>query len=487
MTDHAVIIAGGGPTGLMLAGELALAGVDVLVIEKKQNPERVGAGALGLHSRTIEVFDQRGIADRFLAAGKAMQVMGFAGVRLDISGFPSRHPYGLALAQKHTARLLQEWVVELGVEVLRGVEVAGFVEDATGIDVGLSDGRTLRAQYLVGCDGGRSFVRKAAGIGFPGSDPTISHLLAEGEVTGEAPMGLRTDDIGTHAFSPAEGRKVGVIVTEREIGTGEPTLADLSAAITAHYGTDFGIHNLSWITRFTDMTRQAETYRKGRVLLAGDAVHIHYPAGGFGLGLGVQDAVNLGWKLAAVVKGDVPEALLDTYTAERHPVAARLIRYPMAMVALGRRDERSKALSGIVTELMSMAEAQKTIAGEMSGLAIHYDLGVGHPLLGRRMPDVELQTADGPVRVYSMLHRARPVLLNFGAAGSLDIAPWADRVPLIDATYDGAWELPVIGDVPPPNGVLVRPDGYVGWVGEGSDAGLSDALTMWFGPPRVAA
>ena len=483
MTNHAVVIAGGGPTGLTLGAELALAGVDAIVVEKKRDPERVGAGALGLHARTLEVFDQRGIVDRFLEAGTPAQVNGFGGVRFDISDFASRHPYGLALVQKHTERILQSWAQELGVPVLRGVEVTGFREEFSGIDVALSDGGNVRAQYLVGCDGGRSFVRKAAGIGFPGADPTISHLIAEAELTETPEWGLTTDDIGNHAFSQAEDDRVGILVTERQIGSGEPTLADLSQALIAHDGTDYGVRNPSWITRFTDMTRQAEAYRKGRVLLAGDAAHIHYPAGGFGISLGVQDAVNLGWKLAEVVQGTAPETLLDTYHAERHPVAASLVRYTMATVALGRRDERTKALSSIVTELVGMAEARSRIAGEMSGLSIHYDLGEGHPLVGRRMPDLDVTTTEGPRRVFSYLHRARPVVFNFGQPGTLNVAGWEARVQLADVTYDAAWELPVLGSVGPPSAVLVRPDGYVAWVGDGTSRGLEEALTTWFGLP----
>ena len=484
MTQPAVVIAGAGPTGLMLGAELTLARVDVAVVEKKQDPERVGAGALGLHARTLEVFDQRGIVGRFLEAGTPAQVNGFAGVRFDISDFPSRHPYGLALAQKHTERILQGWAQELGVPVLRGVEITGFAEDSSGIDVALSDGRTLRAQYLVGCDGGRSFVRKATGIGFPGADPTISHLIAEARLTETPGWGLRTDDIGNHAFSEvADDGRVGILVTERQIGTGEPTLADLRQGLIAHDGTDYGVHDPSWITRFTDMTRQAEAYRKGRVLLAGDAAHIHYPAGGFGISLGVQDAVNLGWKLAEVVTGTAPDTLLDTYHAERHPVAASLVRYTMATVALGRHDERTKALSSIVTELVGMPEARSRIAGEMSGLSIRYDLGEGHALLGRRMPDLDVTMTDGQRRVFSYLHRARPVVFNFGRPGNLDIDRWTDRVELADVTDNGAWELPVLGTVSAPSAVLVRPDGYVAWVGDGTSDGLAEALTTWFGPP----
>ncbi len=482
MTDHAVVIAGGGPTGLMLGAELTLAGADVVIIEKRADKTRIQPGALGLHARTLEVFDQRGIVDRFLAEGTPMQVLGFAGVRFDIGAFPSRHPYGLSLIQKHSERILLDWAEALGVPILRGVAVTGFSEDASGISVALSDGRSLRAAYLVGCDGGRSLVRKAAGIGFPGSDPTISHLLAEAALTGDPEWGLRSDAIGTHALSRTEDGRVGIMVTEAGVGVAEPTLELLRAALIAHYGSDYGVHSPTYITRFTDMTRQAATYRKGRVLLAGDAAHIHYPAGGFGMNLGIQDAVNLGWKLVEVVKGLAPDSLLDTYHAERHPVAASLLRYTMASVALGRSDDRTTALSGIVGELVRMAEPRLVTAGRMSGLDIHYDLGDGHPLLGRRMPDLEVATADGPVRIYTRLHDARPLLLNLGRPDGLDAGPWADHVRTLAARYDGLWELPVIGPVPAPAAVLIRPDGHVAWVGHGTDEGLATALTTWFGP-----
>jgi 3-(3-hydroxy-phenyl)propionate hydroxylase len=277
------------------------------------------------------------------------------------------------------------------------------------------------------------------------------------------------------------------VVTEQQVGPGsEPTLRDLSEALITVYGTDFGIHNPTWISRFTDMTRQAAAYRAGRVLLAGDSAHVHYPAGGQGLSLGVQDAVNLGWKLAQVVNGTSRESLLDTYHAERHPVAARALRYTMAQAALQRRDDRVEALVDVVAELATMDEPRKRLAGIISGLDIRYDLGEGHPLLGRRMPDLDLVTADGPRRVFELLHDARPLLLNLGQPGDLDITPWADRVQLIDASHTGEWELPVLGLVSAPTAVLIRPDGYVAWVGEGTDVGLTDALVTWFGPPTAA-
>ena len=330
--EHEVVIAGGGPTGLMLAAELALAGVGVAVVERRANQDLPGSRAGGLHSRTIEILDQRGIADRFLAEGQVAQAAGFGPARLDLSDFPTRHNYVLGLWQKHIERILAGWVGELPVTFYRAREVTGFVQDAAGVDVRLSDGLSLRAEYLVGCDGGRSLVRKAAGIGFPGWDPTTSSLLAQVEMAEEPELGIRRTPTGTHALGKEEyeikdgevvykpGGTVGVMLTEPHVGTGEPTLRDLSEGLKAVYGTDYGIHSPTWISRFTDMTRQAAAYRDRRVLLAGDAAHVHAPDGGQGLNTGVQDAVNLGWKLAQVVKGTSPDSLLDSYHAERHPV-----------------------------------------------------------------------------------------------------------------------------------------------------------------------
>lgn len=498
-SEHAVVIAGGGPSGLMLAGELALAGVDVAIVERRPNQDVAGTRSGGLHARTIEIFDQRGIADRFLAEGQKAQVTGFAGVRFDISDFPTRHPYSLGLWQTHIERILAGWVAELKVATYRGIEVTGFAQDETGVDVALGDGQSLRAQYLVGCDGGRSLVRKAAGIEFPGSDPTTSNLIAVAELAAPPPeWGIRRDAIGIHSLGRvdyeirdgqivyADKGPVGILVTERGVGqTTEPTLDDLREALIAVYGTDYGIHSPSSIARFTDATRQAATYRKGRVLIAGDAAHIHPPDGGQGLQTGVQDAVNLGWKLAQVIKGISPESLLDTYHAERHPIAARVLRNTMASVVLRREDDRTKALRDIMADLLDMDEPRKSFAAMMSGLDIRYDLGEGHNLLGRRMPDLDLVTVNGPLRVFSLLHGARPVLLNFGEPGAVDITPWADRVQLVDAQYDGPWELPALGPISASKAVLIRPDGYVAWVGDGSQEGLVDALSTWFGAPDI--
>jgi 2-polyprenyl-6-methoxyphenol hydroxylase-like FAD-dependent oxidoreductase len=498
MTEHAVVVAGGGPAGMMLAAELALAKVDVAVVERRPDHVLVGSRAGGFHSRTIEVLDQRGVADRFLAEGQVAQAAMFGTTVLDMSDFPTRHPYSLGIWQNQIERIMAAWIAELPVRIYYGCEVTGFFQDDSGVDVRVSDGESLRARYLVGCDGGRSLIRKAAGIEFPGWDPTRSNLIAEVEMAEEPELGIRRDEMGIHGLGRLEyeirdgevvymdGGPVRVLVTEQQLGAGgEPTLRDLSEALITVYGTDFGIHNPTWISRFTDMTRQAAAYRVGRVLLAGDAAHVHYPAGGQGLSLGVQDAVNLGWKLAQVVDGTAPDSLLDTYHDERHPVAARALQHTMAQTALQRTDERTKALVDVVSELATMEEPRKRLAGIVSGLDIHYALGEGHPLLGRRMPDLDLVAADGPLRVFELLHDAKPVLLNLGRPGDFDIAPWADRVQLIDAKHVGRWELPVLGEVTAPTAVLIRPDGYVAWVGDRTRLGLVEALTTWFGPPAA--
>jgi 2-polyprenyl-6-methoxyphenol hydroxylase-like FAD-dependent oxidoreductase len=499
MTEHAVMIAGGGPTGMMLAAELALANVDVAIVERRSSHVLVGSRAGGFHSRTIEVLDQRGVADRFLAEGQVAQVATFGTTVLDMSDFPTRHPYSLGIWQNQIERIMAAWIAELPVRIYYGCEVTGFAQDDTGVEVELADRQSLRARYLVGCDGGSSVIRKAAGIEFPGWDPTRSNLIAEVEMTEEPTLGTRRDAVGVHALGRLEyeirdgevvymdGGPVRVMVTEQQLGpSSEPTLRDLSEALITVYGTDFGIHNPTWISRFTDTTRQASAYRVGRVLLAGDSAHVHYPAGGQGLSLGVQDAVNLGWKLAQVVNGTSPESLLDTYQHERHPVAARALRHTMAQTALQRTDERTKALVDVVSELAIMDEPRKRLAGIHSGLDIHHDLGEGHPLLGRRMPDLDLVTADGPLRVFELLHGAKPLLLNLGEPGGLDITPWVDRVQLIDAEYPGLWELPLLGAVTAPAAVLIRPDGHVAWVGDLTQLGLAEALTTWFGPPTAA-
>ncbi len=488
MTEHAVVIAGGGPTGMMLAGELTVAGVDVVIVEPRATPDLDGSRAGGLYSRTIEVLDQRGIADRFLSEGQVMQVQGFAGILLDISDFPTRHNYGLALWQRDFERVLAAWVRELPVPIVRQREVTGFAQDETGVDVELSDGQSLRAEYLVGCDGGRSVVRKTAGIDFPGSDPSTSWLIAEVEMAEQPEIGMRREGGGIGPVNRAEGGgPFRVVLIEPHVDHDtEPTLEELSEVLTGAYGTDYGVHSPTWISRFNDMTRQAAAYRNGRVLLAGDAAHVHPPHGGQGLNTGVQDAVNLGWKLAQVVNKTSPDGLLDTYHAERHPVAARVLQNTMAQVALMGPDDRHRALHDIVTQLLGMDEPRRHIAAMLTGLDIHYDLGEGHPLLGRRMPDVDLDTADGPTRVFALLHEGQPVLLNLGDPEGFDISAWSDRVRLVDAKHDGVWELPLLGEVAAPPAVLIRPDGHVAWTGDLTDPELPQALTTWFGAAAPA-
>jgi 3-(3-hydroxy-phenyl)propionate hydroxylase len=487
MRDHAVLVAGGGPTGLMLAAELALAKADVAVLEQRPDLRLDEPRAKGLHARTLEILDQRGIADRFLAAGTVAQVAGFAWIPLDMRDVPTRYNHGLALGQATVERLLAERAAELAVPVHRGVSVTGFEQDEDGVTVALSDGGTARCSYLVGCDGGRSLVRKAAGIAFEGWDPTISNLLAEVEMLEDPPTGFRRDATGFHSIGPrGEDGAIQVLVTEpRPDHVGAPTPEDLRDALVAAFGTDFGAHSPRWISRFTDAARQAASYRRGRVLLAGDAAHVHYPAGGQGLNLGLQDAVNLGWKLGLVARGEAADALLDSYQRERHPVARRVLRTTMAQVALMRpSDERTAALREVVEELLAADGARRQAAARMSALDICYELGDGHPLVGRRMPDLELRTGEGETRVYELLHDGRPLLLVLDAALGLHEAVGAHGLRLVEAEAAGPWELPVLGPVPAPAAVLIRPDGHVAWAGDGAATGLARAIATWCGDAR---
>ncbi|UKA70232.1 FAD-dependent monooxygenase [Arthrobacter sp. FW306-06-A] len=482
---HDVVIVGSGPTGLMLAGELRLAGVDALVLERRPSQELAGSRGGGIHSRTIELLDQRGIAGRFLAEGKTLQTAAFGSTQLDLTGLPTRHPYTLALFQNHIERLLLEWVEELGVQIRRGMEVAGVSADDAGADVELAGEGPVRGRYVVGTDGGRSVVRRSAGIPLVGPDATRSSLIAEVKVAGEPGQQGKVDARGIHGLYPMGDGVVRVVVTEATLGPAtEPTLADLKKALIDVFGTDFGVHSPIWLSRFTDATRQAEAYRKGRVLLAGDAAHVHSPTGGLGIGLGLQDAVNLGWKLGQVVLGISGEELLETYHAERHPAGARSLKYTMAQSLFQKADPRQEALRDLLDEVLRVDDAGAPIAALVSGLDVAYDLGPGHPLLGRRMPDLDITTAEGPGRVYQFLHQGRPVLLEFSGP-ALEPGAWAGRVQHVRAICDGAWQLPVLGAVDAPTAVLVRPDGYVAWVGEGSVEGLPEALATWFGRSGV--
>jgi 2-polyprenyl-6-methoxyphenol hydroxylase-like FAD-dependent oxidoreductase len=483
VSKHEVVIAGGGPTGLMLAGELALAGVDVAIVERRIDQEVDGSRASGLHPRSIEILDQRGIADRFVSQGEKHHVVLFAGAVLDASDRPTRHNYTLALWQAKIERGLADWISELAVQVYRGCAVTGVVQNDAHVEIELDDGWILQSKYLVGCDGGRSLVRKAAGIDFPGWEPSLSYLIFEADMADEPALGMRYGEKGVYALGRLDGGdRIRGVVTEQRLERGDgPTDEQLRGALLAAYGSDFGVHNITWLSRFTDAARQAASYRKGRVLLAGDAAHVHSPVGGQGLNIGLQDAVNLGWKLAQVAKGISPDGLLDSYHAERHPVGAALLKHTLALSALSRGDERTNALRELLAETMQLDQPRKWYAAMMSGLDIRYDGGEGHPLLGRRMPDLDIVTAEGPTRIFALLHDARPVLLNLGEPGSLAVEGWADRVKLVDATFDGVCELPVIGVVETPTAILVRPDGHVAWVGDGGVEGLFDACEAWFG------
>ncbi|MET0283555.1 MAG: FAD-dependent monooxygenase [Polyangiales bacterium] len=467
--EHEVVIVGAGPTGLMLAAELKLARVDVAIVERRANQDVLGVRANGMHARTLEVLDQRGIAERFTSQGqRGPYIASLTGALLDIRDLPTRHNYSLALWQNHIERILAEWVTELAVPLHRGADVTDVRQDDESVEVTFGD-QTLRARYLVGCDGGRSLIRKRAGIDFPGHDPSVTYLIAEGAMRDEPAWGLRRGKNGTQALAKLEHGTVRMVLSEEHVELAEPSEHDLRAALQRIYGSDFGLHDVTWVSRFSDMARLAAAYRSGRILLAGDAAHVHSPVGGQGLNLGVQDAVNLGWKLAQVVHGGAGE-LLDSYHAERHPVAARVLRDTLAHTALGRGDERTDALR----ELLSGLVDSKRYAETRCGLDIHYDLGEGHPLLGRRMPDLTLDKG----RVYTLLHQARPVLLALGEL-DFDCAPWP-RVRRVRASCAEPWILPVFGEVSAPRAVLIRPDGHVAWVGEGSTHGLRAALDRWF-------
>ena len=483
---HDVVIVGSGPTGLLLAGELRLAGADPVVLERRATPELAGSRGGGINARSIELLDQRGIAERFLAEGSLVRTATFGATTLDLTALPTRHPYTLALFQNHVERLLLGWAEELGARIRRSVEVVGVTQDDAGATVRLASGGELRTRYVVGADGGRSVVRRAAGLGFTGPDATRSSIIAEVAVAGDVPRTGKVDERGVHGLHPMGDGRVRVVVTEAEPNrSSEPTLEDLRRGLTEVFGTDFGVHHPTWLSRFSNATRQAVSYRAGRVLLAGDAAHVHSPTGGLGIELGLQDAVNLGWKLGQVVRDVSGDELLESYHAERHPAGERALKYTMAQSLFQRADPRQEALRDLLDEVLAVDGAGAPIAALITGLDVTYDPGPGHPLLGRRMPDLDIVTTEGPARVFELLRPARPVLLEFGGSSS-DVplpGPWPGRVRRVAASYDGVWRLPVFGGVPAPTAVLVRPDGHVAWVGENSAAGLTEALATWCGAP----
>ena len=486
--DHAIVIAGGGPTGMMLAAELRLAGVDALIIERRADQHLDGSRSGGLHPRTIEVLDQRGVAERFTGAGQAGQMFGFGQMMFGTADLSTRYSHVLALWQSEFEQIMAAWVAELGVTTRRSCEVVGLTQDDDGVDVALSDGTTLRTRYLVGCDGGRSLVRKAAGIDFPGLPATTSWLIAEVEMDGEPVMGFTHTSEGSHAIGRrGTDEPIRLVIQQPYVADApEPGMEELRAGLHHVYGTDFGLSSASWISRFTDATRQAATYRNGRVLIAGDAAHIHPPQGGQGMGTGIQDSVNLGWKLAQVVTGVSPDSLLDSYHDERHPVGARVLRNTRAQVAIAIQDEQHAALREIVGDLLRLDDARKQIASMLFALDVHYDLhddrGSGHPLVGRRMPDLDLEVDGRPTRVFELLHDARPLLLLFDAGATpFDTAASTGRLEVVAASAARTCELPLIGMVDVPPAVLVRPDGHVAWTGDVTDPELPATITRWFG------
>ncbi|MCD9194768.1 rifampin monooxygenase [Streptomyces albireticuli] len=470
-----VIVVGSGPTGLMLAGELRLAGVRVVVLEKLTEPSGQARGR-GLHARSVEVMDQRGLLGRFLEVSEKFQVGGFFGGihkpwpdRLDTA-----HPYGLTTPQPVTERLLEEHAVGLGAEIRRGCEAVGLSRDEDGVDVELADGTRLRSRYLVGCDGGRSAVRKLIGVGFPGEPSKVETLLGEMVLTAEPATvtavvaKVRETQLRFGALPQGDGVYRLVVPAEgvAEDRTAPTTLEEFKRQLRAHAGTDFGAHSPRSLSRFGDATRQAERYRVGRVMLAGDAAHIHPPTGGQGLNLGVQDAFNLGWKLAATVNGWAPQDLLDSYHAERHPVGARVLANTRAQITLMGTDPGAVALRELLSELMDFEEANRYVTAMITAVGVRYDFGEGHELLGRRLRDVTLKRG----RLYELMRGGRGLLLD--QASLLSVEGWADRV---DHVVDVSEEL----DVP---AVLLRPDGHVAWAGA-DQAELLDMLPRWFGAP----
>ncbi|GAA0904497.1 rifampin monooxygenase [Virgisporangium ochraceum] len=470
-----VIVVGGGPTGMMLAGELRLHGVHVVVLEKDDAPPPF-VRSLGLHVRSIEVMDQRGLLDTFLAHGRQFQVGGyFAGITKPWpDGLDTAHPYILGIPQTITDRLLTEHATGLGAELRRGTAVVGLSQDGEGVTAELADGSRVRARFLVGCDGGRSTVRKLLGVGFPGEPTRKETLLGEMEVTApaETVASVVAEVRRTHlhfGLGPLGDGAYRVVVPAAGVTVDRavpPTIDDFRRQLTEYAGTDFGVHSPRWLSRFGDATRQAERYRIGRVLLAGDAAHVHPPLGGQGLNLGVQDAFNLGWKLAAEVAGRAPDGLLDSYHTERHPVAAAVLDNTRAQGVLMSTEPGPRALRRIMSELMDFADVNRYLMERVTGLDIRYDLGDGHPLLGRRMRDVPLKRG----RLYELMRRGRGLLLD--RTGRLSVDGWADRV---DHVADPSDDL----DAP---AVLLRPDGHVAWVGD-DQPGLSGHLARWFGTP----
>ncbi|MBV7701185.1 FAD-dependent monooxygenase [Nocardia nova] len=484
-----VVVAGGGPTGLMLAYELRLAGVEVELLDAL--PARTGESrAGGIHARTMEILDQRGLLDELLRQGRTLPRGHFGGLPLDFSDFHTRFPYTLAVLQSVIERELDRHATAAGAPVQWDSPVTGFRQDDSGVEVevGGTHPRRIRAAYLVGCDGGRSAVRKLAGIGFDGTDATVTGMIADVELAAppaELFFGARgaTGDYSVIQFEPGWYRLIAQCHDRvRERGS-ELIFDEFLGAFTELAGTDFGMHSPRWVTHYGDAARQADRYRVGRVFLAGDAAHIHFPAGGQGQNLGLQDAANLGWKLAAVLRGNASDALLDTYESERRPIAARVLQNTRAQTALSRPGAHVDALRDSMSDLLAIDEVRHRLGLMITALDIRYDCDDHHPLCGRRVPDSDIVTADGPARVHELLRPGRPIVLVRNAAEVPDISDWKDRVDIVCAQDRGAeWTVPGLGPVPAPTHTLIRPDGYIAWAAvDSSTEGLDAALTTWVG------
>ncbi|SDZ57009.1 FAD-dependent monooxygenase [Herbiconiux ginsengi] len=476
-----VIISGGGPTGMMLAAELRLHDVDVVVLEKEAEPSDL-VRSLGLQPRSIEILDQRGLLERFLEHGKQYPegARRFAGLEPP-SGSPapidSAHGYLLGIPQPVTDRLLTEHAAELGADIRRAQELTGFEQDDDGVTVESAGGDRLRARWLVGCDGGRSLVRRMLGVGFPGDPAQTEWLLGEFEVTTppDELAAVAEEVRKTHkgfGIGPAGNgwhRAVVPAATVSEDRATPPTLEEFRTQLRAYAGTDFGVHSPRRLSRFTDATRLVERYRTGRVFLAGDAAHVHPPLGGQGLNLGIQDAFNLGWKLAAAVNGWAPATLLDSYHAERHPVAADVLNTTRVQSLLISSEHGPQAVRRLLTELLGFDDVSRFLVEKVTGTGIRYDFGdpTAPDLVGRRMRDIRL--SDGPL--YAHLRQGRGLLLD--QAGTLSVAGWSDRVDLL---ADPAPALPAPA-------ALLRPDGHVAWLGD-EQRDLEAHLFAWFGAPR---
>jgi 2-polyprenyl-6-methoxyphenol hydroxylase-like FAD-dependent oxidoreductase len=487
-----VVVVGAGPTGLMLAGELKLAGVDVVVAERRPTGTVGESRAPGIQARTMEVFEQRGLHPQFLDRGRVMPAVLFSGIAMYPGQFDPEWPTGLILAQHETERSLGGWAAELGVPILWSTEVVDVRPEGDGVDVvvdGESGPKTLRAEFVVGCDGGRSAVRKACAIPFAGDDAVSHWLVADARLDsppdGGVPFG-RNERIGSFQISRTEPdwfRLSLITRTPPSDRTVPVSLEELRGAMLDGLGTDYGLREARWMSRFSDATRQAAEYRRGRALLAGDAAHTHTPIGGQGLNLGIQDAVNLGWKLAAVIHGEA-DSLLDTYHRERHTVAQTMLQWTQAQTALIKPGKQIDAMRGVMADLLGVPDVATRLGALLSGLGLQYPLSGTHPLIGRRMPNLSMTTSRGVTSVFGLLHQARHVLLNFGSDGLTAVpAPWTDRVDYVDAQLDiapseGSWRLPVFGSVPAVNAVLIRPDGYVSWVNPDKQPADLDALTV---------